>query len=100
MRGRRRPAVLTKCVADHYHSTDQRIVEVAFPSGKGCLISLCGDGRIQLYRVDAGMTVSVGGEEGTVVRFTREEYASPRHRAVTVKSAPKGRKRGGVYAAK
>ncbi len=65
---RRRPAAITRCVADRYHSTGERIVEVAFPSGKGCLISLterpCPDGtlmtRVDVYQQDREVDIVVG----------------------------------------
>lgn len=62
---RRRPAVIVQCVADRYaNKSNERIVEFAFPNGKGGLIALrqinpdtC---TVDVYRVDEGVTVHVG----------------------------------------
>ena len=63
MARRRRPSVKLRCVADHYSSNGERIVEFSFPNGLGGLISLKQDdqGRasIQLYRLDQDIMVRV-----------------------------------------
>lgn len=53
----KRPRVITRCVADAYHASGERIIEVAFGNeGAGALISLRtlpdGSHRIEVYRVD------------------------------------------------
>ncbi|MGE0545064.1 MAG: hypothetical protein AB7R89_33320 [Dehalococcoidia bacterium] len=58
---RRRPSI-TRGPADHFASPGERIAEITFSNGAGCLISLRdNDGKpvISLYRLDKGITVHV-----------------------------------------
>lgn len=64
----RKPAVLTKCVANAYTSSNERIIEVSDrETGLGCLISIRrlpnGNLSIEPYRGDAGVFVRVGGKD-------------------------------------
>lgn len=56
-----RPSINLTPVADRYAGTRERIVEVHFPDGRGCLISLRetddGVATIDVYRQDAGLVV-------------------------------------------
>lgn len=68
---RRRPAAITRCVADRYHARGERIVELSWPDGTGCLLSLrvLADGRpiLDIYRADPKLLVSwkvEGGRKG------------------------------------
>lgn len=65
-----KPSVKTRCVANSYASADERIVEVSFPGGKGCLLSFrqAADGTpvIAVYRADAGIVVT--SDAGEVVK--------------------------------
>lgn len=57
----KRPSIKTPCVADHYHRTGERIAEVTLPDGRGFLMSVDVEGRVCIYRADAGLQVSVWG---------------------------------------
>jgi len=65
----RKPRVLTKCVANHYATDGQRIIEFSFPGTDkllGGLISFSysNDGPIvSLYRVDKEVQVFVNKEK-------------------------------------
>ncbi len=58
---RRRPTLKSPCVADRYHVMHERIAEVAFPDGAGCLISLRtqanGTNLVEVYRADDSIRV-------------------------------------------
>lgn len=62
---RKRPRVITNCVADAYTRGPERIIEFSH-EGKGGLISFreTPDGRlrIEVYRMDPGITVLLPGE--------------------------------------
>lgn len=63
-RSRGRPMVHLNCPADASSSPNERIVEVSFPNGAGCLIELVYDAdavtpcRMHVYRADEGMSVT------------------------------------------
>ena len=66
-----KPKVSTKCPANAHAASDQRIVEFSFPGTKGPMgglisFSVCSDGTplVHVYRVDAGVRVSVSPGEG------------------------------------
>jgi hypothetical protein len=54
----KKPRVITRCVANNYTLPDERIIEISFPDGSGCLISLkcktedAGDNVVVVYQVD------------------------------------------------
>ena len=56
-----RPSIKSPCVADRHHAPNERIAEVRFPNGKGCLLSLRqledGTCSISVYRADPGIFV-------------------------------------------
>ena len=58
---RRRPTIKSPCVADRYRVMHERIAEVAFPDGAGCLVSLRtqanGTNLIEVYRADESIRV-------------------------------------------
>lgn len=58
---RKRPTINATCVADKASAPRERIAEVSFADGKGCLISCrtLADGAhvIEVYRCDEGITV-------------------------------------------
>lgn len=71
----RRPSIKTPCVADRHHSPDERIAEISFPDGTGCLLALrvLSDGRkvIGVYRADSGIEVTVtAGNSDVIARVT------------------------------
>lgn len=54
----RKPSVDIHCVAGRYGLSNERIIEVTFPSGKGCLVSLIERDDVasfQVYRADPGI---------------------------------------------
>ncbi len=58
-----KPVVNTKCVADNYASASEKIVELTFPDGTGCLICLFAgenENRIDVYNIDKGIRVVIG----------------------------------------
>lgn len=67
----KKPTVNTKCVADNYSMPSEKIIEISFPDGTGCLISLWvaedrgGNlvNRVDVYRIDKGIDVVVGKSE-------------------------------------
>ena len=63
---KRKPRVLTKCVANHFAAADERVIEFSFPGSDGYpggLISFStladGTPTVQLYRVSPGVRVIV-----------------------------------------
>ena len=57
----KRPKVITNCVASNYAGKDETIIEIVFPSGKGCLIMFYEQNQgafIQPYRLDDGVFVN------------------------------------------
>jgi hypothetical protein len=55
-----RPTVTVACVADRGHAAGERVIEITFPDGKGCLVSLQSGGdkhTLEIYRADAGICV-------------------------------------------
>ncbi len=55
----KRPSIKSPCVADAHHSAGERIAEVTFPDGSGCLLSLTSypSNVLDIYRVDPSITV-------------------------------------------
>lgn len=58
----KRPSIKSPCVADRHHAPYERIAEVTFPNGKGCLLSLrqmsgAESAIVDFYRVDEGVRV-------------------------------------------
>ena len=57
----KRPKLNPSGVADKYAGAGERIAEVTFPSGRGCLVSLRtlpdGTDVIDVYRADQGITL-------------------------------------------
>ena len=60
----KKPKVTLRCPAAASDRPDERRVEITFPDGRGCLVRLCGAGRIEVYRADPGISVSLAGAEG------------------------------------
>jgi hypothetical protein len=57
----KRPQIKTPCVADRHHGPGERIAEVTFPDGRGCLISTAYDrgvARVDVYRADPGVVIN------------------------------------------
>lgn len=58
----KRPSIKSPCVADRHHSPIERIAEVTFPDGTGCLVSLRGPYKngecvIDVYRADPNVVL-------------------------------------------
>lgn len=56
----KRPSIKTPCIADRYHMPQERIAEVTFPDGSGCLLScrMTAEGPvIDVYRADPSIRV-------------------------------------------
>lgn len=65
----KRPTIKSPCVADRYHLDKERIAEVSFPDGSGCLIRLStrrGVPEIVIYRCDTRIEIGVPAENVTV----------------------------------
>ncbi len=57
-----KPKVNTKAVAGQYSGSGEKIIEISFPDGTGCLICLfagVNENRIDVYNIDAKIKVSV-----------------------------------------
>lgn len=67
----KRPSIKSPCVADQHHAPAERIAEITFPDGKGCLVQLItrsdGTDSISVYRADKGIEVSVSDEHHNVL---------------------------------
>lgn len=67
-----RPSITSPCVADRGHLRGERIAEITWPDGRGCLVSIStspdGKAEITIYRADLGLVVRVphGAETSTV----------------------------------
>lgn len=61
---RKRPSIVSPCVADHYASDGERIAEFSFPDGAGGLLSLrtSSNGRnvIEIYRAEGVKVIGPG----------------------------------------
>lgn len=57
----KRPSIKSPCVADRHHNPGERIAEVSFPGGEGCLIRLYtapnGACIVEVYRKDPKVQV-------------------------------------------
>jgi hypothetical protein len=78
---KRYPRVITNCVANHYAWPDERIIEVSFADGAGCLISILdlksprrgvAPHVINVYQRSPGIRVNVGPTVGPRLRRVRE----------------------------
>lgn len=87
----KRPQVIVNCVADAHALDNERIVEVRFPDGKGCLIALRWDEKkttpntIHIYRAEKGIVATAYGraESGManssfkIVYLNEDDFVEP-----------------------
>lgn len=65
MTKKKKPKVITKCVADHYSGDAEKIIEISHANG-GCLICLTASEDklfVHVYRQDKTVEVSYEGEK-------------------------------------
>jgi len=58
-----KPKVNANPVADKYSSGSEKIIEISFPDGTGCLICFFAgenENRVDVYNIDNGINVVVG----------------------------------------
>jgi hypothetical protein len=66
MMSKKAPSIKTRCIADQYAGPGERIAEITFADGTGCLLSVRDNimGKsIEIYRADPGIIVRGAGLE-------------------------------------
>lgn len=99
-----RPTIKSPCVADHYASTGERIVEFAFPGGAGGLIALRDyeeGAAVEVYRTDGEVRVIVD-HEANAKAYARKLLRESEDRAAAYNAALNAideyKNRGGINA--